>query len=170
MTLKKACSNPWPLALKASALITSLPRFHDYKSCCKYGWKIHTKKHQNHWKLVHFFEKKKKKKKKKIFPWAHAFSPRSPSQSRASRLHTGVLTFGASEMDMTTPLFPTRLFLIQVYLNFPPYKQKLQLQIFLKELRKTDMPQVKITCIFMTTSFKSICLLCQTSRLKARVT
>ena len=63
------------------------------------------------------------------------------------------------------------LFLTQVYLNFfaiPPCTQKSSTYTTAdipEKLRKIDLPQVKIVCIFMMTLFKSICLLFQTSGL-----
>ena len=81
----------------------------DCKSCCKYGWKMHQKKkkqmHQNHWKLVHCLKKKNWFSHGRMPP-VLAFQPKAELRA----FGTGIWTFGASEMDMTTPLFPSQVY------------------------------------------------------------
>ena len=108
-------------------------RPNDCKSCCKYGWKMHKKMHQNHWKLVHWL------KQKLIFPWAHAFGPRPNSKQSVA---PSALAFESSvhRKRIWLRLFSyASLFLTQVCLNFRAILklQHIQLQIFLKNCAKS---------------------------------
>ena len=139
-------------------------RPNDCKSCCKYGWKMHKNapKSLKTGPMIVL---------KMIFPWAHAFGPRPPTQSRALRLRHWRLNIRCigNGYDHASVSYAS-VFLTQVYLNFraiPPCKPKTSTYTTAnipEKLRKIDMPQVRITCIFMTTLFKSICLLHTTSR------
>ena len=120
------------------------------------------KMHQNHWKLVHCL---------KINWFSHGrmpsvLAPQPKAELRA--FGTGLWTFGASEMDMTTLLCIPNTSLPEFSRysamktkNFDIYKCKYSW----KTAQNQYATSQNSMCIFMTTSFKSICLLFQTSQL-----